>query len=109
MASHPPFAPILFDRHLLRARQARAMELGPATFVLDRVAAETAERLQAVLREFNNAADVGTPNSSLRDALAGRVAELAGVDLPDADSEPLALKPNSVDLAVSALAFQFVN
>jgi SAM-dependent methyltransferase len=94
---------------MLRARQARAMELEPAAFLLDRVAAEMAERLHAVLREFKNAADIGTPDGSLRDALSGRVAELAGVDLPDADSAPLAVEPDSLDLAVSALALQFVN
>jgi SAM-dependent methyltransferase len=109
MAPNPPIAPVLFDRPLLRARQSRAMELGPAAFLLDRVAAEMAERLHAVIREFKNAADIGTPDSRLRDALAGRVAELAGVDLPDADSEPLPLRSDSLDLAVSALAFQFVN
>ena len=41
--------------------------------------------------------------------MAGRVGQLARVDLPDIESEPLALQPESLDLAVSALAFQFVN
>ena len=39
----------------------------------------------------------------------GRVERLARVDLPDVESEPLPLAPQSLDLAVSALAFQFVN
>ena len=34
---------------------------------------------------------------------------LARIDLPDIESEPLPLQPESLDLAVSALAFQFVN
>jgi SAM-dependent methyltransferase len=37
------------------------------------------------------------------------VARLAHVDLPDLESEPLPLAPESFDLAVSALALQFVN
>src|SRR5947199_7628322 len=102
MVSTRPIAPVLFDGRLLRERQWRAMELGPATFLLERVVAEMAERLHAVLREFNNAADIGTPDSKLSDALVGRVAELARIDLPDVDSEPLALQPDSLDLAVSA-------
>jgi SAM-dependent methyltransferase len=102
-------APVLFDRPLLRARQRRAERQGPATFLLDRVAEELAERLLAVLREFSCAADIGTPGDALRNALAGRAGQLAHVDLPDSGSEPLALAPESIDLAVSALALQFVN
>ena len=59
MAPNPTAAPILFDRALLRARQDRALRGGPATFLLDRVAEDMAERLQAVLREFKDAADFG--------------------------------------------------
>jgi SAM-dependent methyltransferase len=109
MVPNRPITPVLFDRRLLLIRRLRAMELGPATFLLERVAAEMAERLHAVLREFNTAADIGTPDSAVSDALAGRVAQLARIALPDVDSEPLALQPGSLDLAVSALAFQFVN
>jgi SAM-dependent methyltransferase len=109
MAPNPNAAPILFDRPLLRTRQQRALRDGPATFLLDRVAEDAAERLQAVLREFNNAADIGTPGEQLRAALAGRIGQLARIDLPDSESEPLALQGEQLDLAVSALAFQFVN
>ena len=108
MAPNPNAAPILFDRPLLRIRQNRALR-APATFLLDRIAEDAAERLQAVLRPFSNAADIGTPGDQLRDALAGRVAQLARIDLPDSESEPLPLQPEQLDLAVSALAFQFVN
>jgi SAM-dependent methyltransferase len=68
-----------------------------------------AERLHAVLREFKSAADVGTPGDHVRDALAGRLSQLAHVDLPEQESEPLPFQPASLDLVVSALAFQFVN
>ncbi len=109
MAHTPTTAPVLFDRALLRARQDRARRLGPATFLLDRVAEEMAERLHAVLREFKSAADVGTPGAQVRNALAGRLNQLARVDLPEQESEPLPLQPASLELVVSALALQFVN
>src|SRR5665647_3681290 len=108
MAPNPNAAPILFDRTLLRARQQRALR-APATFLLERIAEDAAERLQAVLREFKSAADIGTPGDQLRNALAGRFGQLARIDLPDIESEPLALQPEQLDLAVSALALQFVN
>ena len=109
MAPNPNIAPVLFDRALLRARQSRALGSGPATFLLDRVAEDMAERLHAVLREFKNAADVGTPNDRVSDALLERVDQLARIDLPDLESEPLPLQPESLDLILSALAFQFIN
>ena len=109
MTANPNAAPILFDRPLLRARQGRAVRGGAATFLLDRIAEDAAERLQAVLREFKSAADIGTSGDQLRNALAGRFGQLARIDLPDIESEPLALQPEQLDLAVSALAFQFVN
>ena len=109
MALNPTAAPILFDRALLRARQDRARKLGPATFLLDRIAGDMAERLHAVLRDFRSTADVGTPGDQVRDALAGRLIEITRVDLPDRESEPLSLQAESFDLVVSALALQFVN
>src|SRR3954471_4745244 len=109
MTANPTAAPILFHRALLRARQKRAAQQGAATFLLDRAAEDMAERLHAVLREFTNAADIGTPGDQVRNAVAQRVGELAPIDLPDRESEPLALAPASIDLAVSALALHFVN
>jgi SAM-dependent methyltransferase len=109
MAPNPTAAPILFDRALLRVRQDRARRGEPATFLLDRVAEEIDERLRAVLREFKNAVDVGTSGDQVRNVLAGRVGQLTRVDLPDTESEPLHLQPESLDLVVSALALQFVN
>lgn len=109
MAANPPSPPVLFDRPLLRARQGRAAGLGAATFLLDRVAEDMAERLNAVLREFQRAADIGTPGDQVRGALSARVGELARVDLPVDESEAVELSPASLDLAVSGLAFQFVN
>ena len=109
MASNPTAAPILFDRALMRRRWRRALQQGSATFLLDRVADEMTERLDAVLRTFTAAADVGTPGDQLRRALAGRVGALTPVDVPDRENEGLSFAPQSLDLVVSALALQFVN
>jgi SAM-dependent methyltransferase len=109
MARNPTTAPHLFDRALLRERQHRARRLGAAVFLLDRVAEDMKERLYAVVREFKSAADVGTAGDQVRAALAGRVGQMAQVDLPDVESEPLPLAPGSLDLVVSGLAFQFVS
>jgi SAM-dependent methyltransferase len=109
MATNPTAGPVLFDRALLRARQSRAEKMESATFLLDRVAEDMAERLHAVLREFPSAADIGTLGNQVRNAVTKRVGQLARIDLPDREFEPLALAPESFDLAVSGLAFQFVN
>jgi SAM-dependent methyltransferase len=109
MAQSPQTAPILFDRALLRVRQARALSLGAETFLLDRVIEDMDERLQAVMRRFANAADVATPGLALRDTLAPRVGQIAHVDVPDRESEGLGLAPSSLDLVVSALGLQVIN
>jgi SAM-dependent methyltransferase len=108
MASNPPQAPVLFDRSLLRVRQNRALRGGMATFLLDRVAEDLAGRLNAVLREFSDVADVWTPGEILAKALRQRFKSVTHIGLQQSD-ERLALKPDSLDLVVSALAFQFAN
>jgi SAM-dependent methyltransferase len=108
MGSNPPQAPVLFDRSLLRVRQNRALRGGAATFLLDSVAEDLAGRLNAVLREFSDVADVWTPGEILAKALRQRFKSVAHIGLQQPD-ERLALKPDSLDLVVSALAFQFVN
>src|SRR3954469_24395401 len=109
MSVNSTAAPLLFDRILLRARQHRSLKLGAETFLLDRVAEDMAERLQAVLRTFAAGADVGTPGNQVRRALANQVGALSDVALPDIESEGLALRPQSLDLAVSALGLHFAN
>jgi len=114
-------SPIIFDRDLLRARRARAAALGPATFLIDHVAPELAERLSVVLRKFEIAADLGTPGDAVRRALAGKAGVIIALNEPPvsgadqaslavvADLETLPIRDASLDLAVSALALQFVN
>jgi SAM-dependent methyltransferase len=114
--------PAIFDRHLLAARRRRAAALGPATFLLERVADDLAERLSAVLRSFDRAVDLGTPTDAVRRALvrAGKIGMLMAVnpaadrldrsfDRVLADEEALPFADGSLDLVVSALALQFVN
>jgi len=109
MAPNPPATPILFDRPLLRARQSRAIRLGPVGFLLDRVAEETAERLDAVLRTFSDAADLWTPGEIVSNLLRDRFRSVIRIGLQDSQTETLPFAPESLDLVVSALAFQFVN
>ncbi|MGJ4999599.1 methyltransferase domain-containing protein [Bradyrhizobium sp. HKCCYLS3077] len=106
--TQPATAPILFDRSLLALRQRRAAR-APETFLLERVAEDLVDRLAAVNRSFQSAADIWTPGNGLKPHLAGQVAELAHVAPSDTAAETLPLQPQSLDLAVSALAFQFVN
>ena len=109
MASNPTAAPSLFDRALLSARQNRARHAGPATFLLDRVAEDMAQRLHAVLREFSDVADIWSPGEALSKPVRDRFKSIVHIDLQDSNREALALQPESLDLVVSALAFQFVN
>jgi SAM-dependent methyltransferase len=98
-------------------RRARAARLGPATFLLDRVADDLASRLSAVLRQFDLAIDLGTPGDVVRSRIGDRVAAIVAVS-PDAtttglhvvaDEEALPIREGSLDLVVSALALQHVN
>ncbi len=114
-------SPIIFDRDLLRRRRARAAALGPVTFLLDRVVTDLAERLSAVLRKFELAADLGTPGDAVRRALANVVGTMVVIDawpmlnadkaslMIAADLEALPVRDGVLDLAVSALSLQFVN
>jgi SAM-dependent methyltransferase len=122
-------SPIIFDRHLLRARRRRAAALGSVTFLIDRVAQDLAERLSAVLRRFEVALDLGSPTDAVRRALAstGKVERIIAADalfasprklgmagegigtLVAVDEEALAFRDGSLDLVVSALALQYVN
>jgi SAM-dependent methyltransferase len=107
MTSNPTSAPILFDRDLLGVRLARARRAGAVTFLLERATEDMADRLLAVARQFSAAADIWTPGAGLTDALRGHVGSIERIDFKA--SEALSLPPESRDLVVSALAFQFVN
>ena len=97
--------------------------MGPATFLLDRVADDLAERLATVLRRFDLAVDLGTPGDAVRNgARAPRIRSAAivaadadagcaraGEIFVAADEEALPFGDGTLDLVVSALALQFVN
>jgi len=114
-------SPMLFDRSLLRRRRQRARALGAETFLLDRVAEELGERLSAVLRHFDRAVDLGTPDDAVARVLAAsdkigtlvRASHDAQGDAAClrviADEEALPFADSSLDLVTSALALQFVN
>jgi len=113
-----PQSPIVFDRALLRERTELVHLFARETFLVDRIAADLAERLGAVLRRFEVAVDLGTPTEAVRDALSDNAAigMLVGASaLPRrapaivADEEALPLRDGALDLVVSALALQFVN
>jgi SAM-dependent methyltransferase len=116
-------SPLIFDRALIRVRRRRAAAMGSATFLLDRVADDLADRLRAVLRRFDLALDLGTPGEAVRTALA-RVGSIGGVVSAAtalnekrataslsvvADEEALPFRDGAFDLVVAALALQFVN
>ena len=119
-----PAAPRLFDRALLRQRLARACAAGRrgevrADFLLARAAADMSERLDAVLRDFDRALDLGTPGDHFARCLAARAATALVVRAGErqsgaardiaADEEALPFADASFDLIVSGLALHSVN
>jgi len=106
MTSSPPK---VFDLALLKARQARAAQAGAETFLFDRVVEDLGERLHAVVRDFQNAADLGSPGQGIAKLLAASAKQSRHVDWPAGEHEALPIAAQSLDLVVSALALQFVN
>ncbi len=115
--------PLIFDRALIRARRRRAAAMEPATFLIDHIAGDLADRVAVVLRRFELALDLGTPSEAVRAALArlGSVGTIvAAAPQADiaarragpvvvADEEALPFADGTLDLVVSALALQLVN
>lgn len=119
-----PAPPRLFDRALLRQRQARAFAAArrgaaSADFLLARAADDLTDRLSAILRRFDCALDLGTPGSHFADALAARggaalTLRAGWLDSGArrdvfADEEALPFADASFDLVVSGLSLQSVN
>jgi SAM-dependent methyltransferase len=111
-------SPQIFDRALIRRRRRRAAALGPATFLLDRVADDLADRLGTVLRRFDLVLDLGSPGEAVGVALRrlDTVGTIVAADaLPRArpsviaDEEALPFGDGTLDLVVSALALHHVN
>ncbi|SHG83444.1 Methyltransferase domain-containing protein [Kaistia soli DSM 19436] len=107
-------APTIFDSDLLALRQERArrMAVPGADFLLRQAVDELADRLMTVNRRFDRAVDIGTPTSALAEALqaSGQVGTIERTSWAHVGgAEVLPLEPARFDLAVSALALQWVN
>jgi len=119
--------PALFDRALHRRRLDRAAgRFGAAAFLKERAAGDAVERLEAIVREFPRAVDLGARDGAFGRALARsdareRIGLLIETDLSAAmsrsrtgsrlvaDEERLPFAPGSLDLVVSTLALHWVN
>ena len=108
----------IFDRALLDARRRRALKGGAADFLLRRTADDLVERLKAVKRHFPLAVEIGGLSPLLAERLGatGQVGRLIRMDrLAETgaeivgDEESLPFRAESLDLVVSALAFQFTD
>ncbi|MDP2622055.1 MAG: methyltransferase domain-containing protein [Hyphomicrobiales bacterium] len=119
-----PGVPVIFDRALLARRRARAAAaMASADFLLKEVAADFADRLSLIKRDFARAADIGSHTGLVADAIAalpnvGVVvrsdrcqALIAGQPGPRlvCDEELLPFAPESLNLVVSGLTLQWVN
>ena len=125
----PPSAspPRIFDRELLRRRLDRAARgFAGADFLKRRAAGDIVMRLEAIMRDFPRAVDLGARNGAFAQALAEsdaapRVGLLVEADLSgpmlagrdglrvQADEERLPFAPASLDLVVSSLSLHWAN
>jgi len=119
--------PILFDRALHRRRLDRAAEgFSAAGFLKARAAEDAVMRLEAIMRSFPRAVDLGARDGAFARALAESPAQeklglLVEADLSGAmlsgragprvqiDEERLPFAPESLDLVVSTLALHWTN
>jgi SAM-dependent methyltransferase len=119
--------PRLFDRDLLRIRLDRAAPgYANADFLKRRAAEDAVVRLEAIMRDFPVAVDLGARNGAFREALAQsdaaeRVGLVVEADLSArmlegrtgprlvADEERLPFAPGSLDLVISTLALHWAN
>ena len=110
--------PRLFDQTLLDRHRRRAIRdaVEGADFLLRAVADDLADRLSAVKRRFNFAADIASPSGLVAERLTatGQVDRIVRLDRiaetdPDivGDAEWLPFAPESLDLAVSGLALHW--
>ena len=119
--------PVLFDRALHRRRLDRAASAyGAAGFLKSRAAEDAVVRLEAIMRRFPLAVDLGARDGAFARALSGSEARekidllietdlsramLAGREGPRlvADEERLPFAEASLDLVVSSLALHWTN
>ena len=117
----------VFDRRLLRERRARALALGPATFLIERVAADfggasgddacgvssvrsiSARRPATLRRVLAESGKVGTIVAANARRLRTRPQRMPRHSRSRPTRRLLPFADGSLDLVVSALALQFVN
>lgn len=113
----------IFDAQLTIARKRRALAAAVpgASFLMDRVAEDLADRLATVERRFDHAAALFSVTPAARDVLAasGKVAEVTRVEADSAflagdgglvsPPDRLPFERESIDLAVSLLSLQEAN
>ncbi|KUL93651.1 SAM-dependent methyltransferase [Bosea sp. WAO] len=107
---------LVFDRALYRRRLATALAAGYPDFLLARCADDLGERLSAVLRRFEVAADLGTALPLAAPVLQQKAESLLRLaEAPDTaadlvgDLEALPFAAGSLDLSASLLALHAVN
>ena len=106
--------PLIFDRRALDLRRRRAAA-APADFLLRHVAGELSDRLDTVLRPFEQVVEIGSLSPLVATSIGrlGRTVLRLGpsVAWPDivGREDALPFADGSFDLAVSMLALQFVD
>jgi SAM-dependent methyltransferase len=108
--------PHIFDQQAISAHMRRALALGPADFLLQRVVAEAEERLDLISRPFPDVLDVLTPLPLLAQSMARAGRQITRATLvrtgPDEvilGDESLPFAAENFDLCLSLLALQSVN
>ncbi|WP_237153231.1 methyltransferase domain-containing protein [Oryzibacter oryziterrae] len=116
--------PVIFDRHQLARRRARALArpTDGADFLLALAAEDLADRVMAVARHFERVLVIGDPTTRVADALraTGRVDTITSADLlapglrPTeetlvVDDEALPFQAESFDLVISVLTLHWTN
>lgn len=108
-------APRPFEPRLVRQRKRRARAtFRDAAFLHERVAADLADRLEAIPRPFPRVLALGggglfSEQISMRPELAARIGHIVEADLAEIDPEHLPYAQQSFDLIVSPLALHWVN
>jgi SAM-dependent methyltransferase len=111
---------IIFDRAMARQRLQRAAKDGFAGFLVERAAADLAERLEPISRVFPIAVDIGTATADASDVLRRsgkiehviRAAPAMGLSGPSQiviNEEALPFADASLDCVTSLLAMQGLN
>lgn len=111
--SDPQLGP--FEPRLVRQRKRRARAtFRDASFLHERVAADLADRLEAIPRPFPRVLALGggglfSQEVRARPELSARIGSILEADLDFIDPEHLPFAPGSFDLIVSPLALHWIN